>query len=318
MRIVAAQSFGGPEVLEVLEHPTPEPGPGEVRIRVHAVAVSPTDTLMRAGLLTARMSDPQPPHIPGMDAAGVIDAMGPGVDARLRIGQPVIALVVSTGPRKGAYAEQIVVPAESVVGMPTGASFAEASTLLMNALTARIALDALALRPGQSLAVIGAAGALGGYAVQLAKADGLYVIADASAADEEMVVALGADRVVRRGPDVADRIREVVPDGVDGLIDAALLGAAVHGAVADGGGVAAVRDWTETAERGITVHNFKVSESARHTDRLDRLRQQAANGVLTLRVAQVFPAAQAAEAHRLLEAGGVRGRLVLDFSKPLA
>jgi NADPH:quinone reductase len=313
MKIVGARHFGGPDVLEVLELPSPEPGPGEVRIRVHAAAVNPTDTLLRAGLLLARMSNPEPPHIPGMDAAGVIDQLGPGSEGRLSIGQPVIALVVPTGARKGAYAEQIVVPAASVVPIPEGASFAEASTLLMNGLTARIALDALDLGAGQTVAVTGAAGALGGYTVQLAKADGLLVVADASEADARLVHSLGADHVVLRGNDVADRIREVVLSGVDGLVDAALLGRVVHRAVADGGGVSAARDWTESAERGVTVHNFKVSESARQTDRLDRLRRQVESGAITLRVARVFPAAQAAEAHRQLEAGGVRGRLVLDF-----
>ena len=155
----------------------------------------------------------------------------------------------------------------------------------------------------------------GGYAVQLAKADGLRVIADAAPADEQLVRDLGADEVVARGADVAARIRAVVPDGVDGLVDAALLGAAVHPAVADGGGIAAGTDWLDGAERGITVHNFKVSESARDTDRLDRLRQQAEDGVLTLRVAEVLPASEAPRAHRLIEAGGRRGRLVLDLSR---
>jgi NADPH2:quinone reductase len=314
VKIVAAQAFGGPDALEVIDAPEPQAGPGEVRIRVHAAAVSPTDTLLRAGLLAARMANLEPPHIPGMDAAGVIDQLGTGVDGRLAVGQPVIALVVPTGPRGGAYAEQIVVPAESVVAKPAGVTYAEAATLLMNALTARVALDALNLSSGDTVAVIGAAGALGGYAVQLAKADGLRVIADAAPGDQQLVRALGADVVVERGVDVAARIRSAVPEGVDGLVDAALLGPVLHAAVTDRGGVAAARDWNGETERGITVHNFKVSESARHTDRLDRLRQQVEDGDLTLRVARVLPASQASEAHRLIEAGGLRGRLVLDFT----
>ncbi|AJC61787.1 zinc-binding alcohol dehydrogenase [Streptomyces sp. 769] len=198
--------FGGPEVLRVLELPEPQAGPGEVRIRVHAAAVNPTDVLLRRGGHAVRMPDRQPPFVPGMDAAGVIDQLGPGTDARLAMGQPVVAMVLFTSAHGGAYAEHVVVPAASVVPAPEGVDFPAASTLLMNAMTARLALDALAVPPGGTIAVTGAAGAVGGYAVELAK------------------------------------------------------------------------------------------------------------GVLTLHVADVLPAEQAAKAHRLLEAGGLRGRLVLDFS----
>ncbi len=315
MKIIGAMEFGGPDVLEVIDVAEPQAGPGEVRIRVHAAAVNPTDTLLRSGGLTARMASLDPPYIPGMDASGVIDQLGSGADGRLHVGQRVIALVVPTAARGGAYAEQIVVPAASVVAAPSDVDHPAAATLLMNALTARVALDALNLSPGDTVGVIGAAGALGGYAIQLAKADGLRVVADAAPADEALVRVLGADVVVARGPGVATDIRRAVPLGVDGLVDAALLGAVVHGAVADGGGVAAVRHWEGDPERGITVHNFAVSQSAHHTARLDRLREQAEDGTLSLRVSRVLPASRAAEAHRVIEAGGVRGRLVLDFTE---
>ena len=184
MRVVGVQEFGGPQALQVFEVPTPEPGPGQVRIRVHAAAVNPTDTLFRAGAQAGNMRKPEPPFIPGMDAAGVIDAVGPENDDRLAVGDRVVAIVLPGGSRGGAYAEQIVVPAVSVVHAPKDVDFAAASTLLMNALTARITLDLLALHEGQSLAVTGAAGAYGAYVVQLALAEGLRVIADASAKDE--------------------------------------------------------------------------------------------------------------------------------------
>jgi NADPH:quinone reductase len=318
MKAVGVWQFGGPEQLRVVELPEPEPGPGEVRIRVHAAAVNPTDTLLRAGSQQARLAALPPPYRPGMDAAGVIDKVGPELDGRLHLGQRVIALVLPSGPHGGAYAEQIVVPAASVVPAPAGTDFPAAATLLMNALTARVALDSLALRPGQTLAVTGAAGAFGGYAIQLAKADGLRVIADAAPADEELVRMLGADEVVARGADVADRIRALVPDGVPGLADGALLDELALPAVADGGGLAVVRGWAGTPERGITVHPVVVSRAAADTAALDRLRSQVEQGVLTLRVAQVLPAARAEQAHRLLAAGGVRGRLVLDFATGLA
>ncbi|MFI9024441.1 NADP-dependent oxidoreductase [Streptomyces sp. NPDC053560] len=314
MRVIGVEEFGGPDALRVLDVPEPQPGPGEVRIRVHAVAVNPTDTLLRSGAHAQRLTDREPPYVPGMDAAGVVDLLGPDSDGRLTVGQRVVALVVPTGPRGGTYADKIVVPAASVVPAPEGTDFPAAATLLMNALTARLALDELALSPGDTLAVTGAAGALGGYVIQLAKADGLRVIADAKPADEKLVRELGADEVVPRDDEVAQRIRKLVPDGVPGLVDGSLQGEKLFDAVADGGRVTVFRGWSGGTERDIEVRPVLVSDAATDTERLDRLCRQAEEGVLTLRVAEVFPAEQAADAHRLLEAGGVRGRPVIDFS----
>jgi NADPH:quinone reductase-like Zn-dependent oxidoreductase len=317
MRAVGVEDFGGPAALQVFEVAEPHAGPGELRIRVRAATVNPTDTGLRAGWYGPRLNDQQPPYIPGMDAAGVIDEVGDGsttVDGTpWQLGDEVMAIVLPTEPRKGAYAEQIVVPAASVARLPKGTDAVAASGLPMNGLTARVALDELGLRPGQTIAVTGAAGAFGGYIVQLAKADGLRVIADASEADEQLVRDLGADDVVRRGDDVADRIRALVPEGVDGLADGAVQSELVVDAIADGGGMAVVRGWNGDPGRGITVHKIMVFGHARDTEALDQLRQRVEDGVVTLRVAQTFPAEQAAEAHRTLEAGGVRGRLVLTF-----
>jgi NADPH2:quinone reductase len=308
MQAIGVTTFGGPDALEVVEIPEVHPGPGEVRIRVAAATVNPTDTNLRVGVYGNRLSSPSP-HVPGMDAAGVIDEVGPDVD--WRVGEEVMAIVLPTGPHGGAYAERIIVPADSVARIPSGADPVAASTLPMNGLTARQSLDQLGLRAGQTLAVTGAAGAYGGYAVQLAKAEGLRVIADASEADEALVRGLGADEVVRRGDDVAARIRQVVPGGVDGLADGAVLDDKVLPAIADGGGLAVIRGWGGPAERGITIHRTMVSDRAHDHAALDTLRQQVEQGVVTLRVAATYPAAQASEAHRRLEAGGVRGRLVL-------
>ncbi len=312
MRAVGVTEFGGPEVLRVVELPDPQAGPGEVRIRVHAAAVNPTDTGLRSGGRASQLRDIPPPYVPGMDAAGVLDQIGPGVDTNLRVGDHVMAIVVPHGSH-GAYAELLVVPAESVTRVPAGATDAEAATLPMNGLTTRQALDLLDLAPGQTLAVTGAAGAVGGYAVQLGKAEGLRIIADAAPEDEQLVKDLGADVVVPRGPEFAARVREVVPDGVDGLIDAALLNELVVPAVRDGGRIATVRGFTGEPERGITFHPVFVRNYAREHDKLDRLRQQAESGTVTLRVAKTLAADHAAEAHRTLEAGGTRGRLVLEF-----
>src|SRR6201996_1304855 len=314
MRAVGITEFGGPEALEIVELPEPEAGPGEVRIRVHAAAVTPTDTLLRDGSRAEMLRDVPPPHVPGMDAAGVVDQIGSGVQTGLQVGDPVMAVVLPRA-QHGAYAELVVVPAESVVRAPAGASHAEAASLLMNALTVRAALDALDLRPGQLLAVTGAAGAVGGFAVQLGKADGLQVVADAAPQDEKLVTELGADTVLPRGDDFGARVREVFPAGADGLVDAALLAEHAIPAFRDGGRIATVRGYRgpEAEVRGITFHPVMVRDYAREQAKLNRLREQAEAGQVTLRVARVFPADQAPEAHRAIEAGGVRGRLILEF-----
>ncbi|OLL97316.1 zinc-binding alcohol dehydrogenase [Pseudonocardia sp. Ae406_Ps2] len=315
MKAIGMCEFGGPEVLQLMDLPEPHAGAGEVRIRVHAAAVSPTDVLLRTGGHAVRMPGRRPPFVPGMDVAGVIDQVGPQLDGRLSVGQRVVAMPLFTGPHGGGYAEHVVVSAESVVAAPAGVDFAAASTLLMNAMTARIALDALESQLGDSVAVTGAAGAVGGYAVELAKADGLVVIADASSVDTELVRGFGADHVVQRGSDVAARIRELVPGGVPGLVDGSVQTTEITPALADGGTLVELQGWSGPVERDITVRPIMVAPGGiTDTVGLDRLARQAEDGVLSLRVAEVLPAAQAHRAHRMLEAGGIRGRLVLDFS----
>ena len=183
----------------------------------------------------------------------------------------------------------------------------------MNALTARQALDLLDSAPGEAIAVTGAAGAFGGCVVQLAKADGLRVVADTADRDRELVRSLGADVVVARGDDVAERIREAAPDGVAGIADGALLNDRLVPAVRDGGRISTARFFTAKAERGITYRPAAVREYAQEWEELGRPRSQVDEGVLSLRPARTYPAGEAAQAHRALEAGGVRGRLVLEF-----
>ena len=312
MRAVGVIEFGGPEVLQVVDLPEVHAGPGEVRIRVHAATVNPTDTGLRAGTRRAQMQGIEPPYVPGMDAAGVIDEIGDGTDTDLAVGDAVMAMVIPNGSH-GAYRESIILSADSVVRAPAGASHVEASTLPMNALTARQSLDQLALKPGQTLAVTGAAGCCGGYVVQQAKADGLRVIGDASEKDMQQVKDLGADIVVPRGDDIADQIRKVAPDGVDGLADGAVQNELAVGAVRDGGAFASVRGYQGTGERGITFHQTMVRSYDHRADLLDRLRRQVEDGAITLRVAATFSPDQAADAHRTLEAGGTRGRCVIVF-----
>jgi NADPH:quinone reductase len=228
-----------------------------------------------------------------------------------------MAYVIPMGPHGGTYAERIVVDEASVVPAPRGATLPEASTLLLNATTARLSLDALALPLGATLAVIGGAGAVSGYAIQLAKAEGLSVLAVARPSDEALVRSLGADVIVDGGDDVGAQIRGQLPSGAPGVIDGAALDAAALPAVADGGGLVTLKGWTGPSERDIVIHSISSFGSATDTALFDQLRKQAEEGALTLRVAEVVPARQASEAHRRLAAGGIRGRLVLDFSEPL-
>lgn len=306
MKAIGFQTTGKPEVLEVLELEDPQPAAGEVLIRVHAAAVNPTDTVKRA------QGTETPPVVPGMDAAGELVAIGPDTETDLQVGERVMAVVVPQGSH-GAYSELLALPAESVVRAPQGASHVAAATLPMNGLTARLALDTLDLNPGQVLAVTGAAGAMGGYAVQLAKAAGLTVVADAAEKDAELVRELGADVVLPRGEGFAQAVREHYPDGVDGLIDGALLLEATAPAVRDAGTVITIRGYDKPGPRGITFQPILVVDYARERGKLDELRQLAEDKVVSLRVAEELRAEDAAEAHRRLEAGGVRGRLVLTF-----
>ncbi|RAG86990.1 NADP-dependent oxidoreductase [Streptacidiphilus pinicola] len=310
MKAVGVTQFGGPESLHMLDLPVPEASPGEIRIKVSAAGVNAIDSLIRRGLAVAPTA--VPPFVPGMDAAGVVDQIGQGTETDLRVGDRVMAIVVPNQSH-GAYAQYVTVPARSVVKAPVGASDAQAASLPMNGLTARLALDTLGLAPGQTLAVTGAAGAVGGYVIQLAKDDGLKVIADASPKDEALVKELGADLVLPRGPEYAQQVRAHVPEGVDALVDAASLGELATPAVRDQGMMVSVRGGDGVRERGVVIKSIVVFSYAQEQVKLDRLRQQAKDGQLTLRVAQVLPFDQAQQAHQLLDAGGLRGRIVLQL-----
>ena len=311
MRAVGCTEFGDPSVLGIVTAPKPSPGPGQVLVRVAAATVNPTDLGFRQG---GRALPPgvEPPYIPGMDLAGVIDAVGPSVRS-WQPGDRVMAAVSPWEPGGGAQAEYRVVDADQLAKVPEGWPLTEAATLPMNGLTVRAALDMLALPPGSTLAVTGSAGIVGQYAIQLGTHLGLEVTGDAAPADAALIESFGARHVVPRGDVMAAAVRDLYPGGVDAVIDAALLGPSILPAVRDGGQLLAVRPFQGETERGITIHLVLVGRHLHEGHRIAELADLVTKGALTFRVADVLPASSAADAHRRLEAGGVRGRLVLTF-----
>lgn len=317
MKALGLQTFGGPEQLTIMDLPVSEPVGNEVRVRVHAVAVNPTDTTFRAGTKAGDLAAAGliAPFIPGMDLAGVVDATGPEV-TRFRPGDTVMGVALPVSARGGSYAEHAVVSELALVPTPEGMDFATAATLCMNGLTALLILEALDLKPGETLLVTGAAGTLGSYLVRLAKAslEDVHLVADASDADAPALREAGADVVVPRGKDLAQRVLDLHPQGVPAVADAALLHADILPALAAPARIALVRAWDESPPAGVTFLPICVPDHTHRTDLLLRLRDYVVHGELTPRVADIYPADQGSEAHRRLAAGGVRGRLVLNFS----
>lgn len=315
-RAVTYKGRGGPEVIEIVEREVRAPAVNEVRIEVKAAAVNPTDILLRDPNYQSnlsRLNDRPSLTVPGVDAAGIIESVGPGV-SRLHPGEKVMVVVVPQRPEGGAQAQHVVAPAASVVPIPEGVSFAEASTLPMNGLTALRALELAALVKGQTLAVTGGAGLLAHYAIAAAKRNGLKVIADAKPVEAELVRGYGADIVVERGPGYAEAIRRELPNGVDALLDTAVLAEKSFGAIRDGGVYIPVRGWgNKPSEREIEIKPVFVYEVFERTEWLELLRDMVTAGQIKLRVAGEYAPEQTADAQRALEAGGLRGRPVIIF-----
>ncbi|MDX3568613.1 NADP-dependent oxidoreductase [Streptomyces sp. ID05-47C] len=294
MRAAVVRSFGGPEAVDVVERGLPEPAARQVRIKVAAAALNPVDAGVRSGVFGGAGKEIGL----GWDVAGTVDAVG--VAAAWSVGDKVVALAYGVDKPLGTHAEYVVVDTGAVAAAPATADAVHAATLPLNALTAAQALDLLDLAPGASLLVTGAAGAVGGYAVQLAARQGLTVTGLARADDEEFVRSLGAGGFVSG---------EAAAGAYDGVLDTAVLGEPALVWARDGGAYAGVIPQAEPASvRGVRTTAVEVSADGARLAELVRL---ADDGVLSLRVAEVFSLADAAKAHSRLGEGGVRGRLVL-------
>ena len=309
MRAIGIREFGGRDKLELLDLPEPRVAPDGVKIRVRAAGVNPVDWKLREGRL-----EPRFPHVfpvvPGWDAAGVVEEVGPAV-VELTPGDEVIAYCRKHFVGEGTYAELVSVPVGFVARKPETASFEQAAGLPLVALTAYQALFFSAgLTAGESVLVQAAAGGVGSTAVQLAVDAGAEVIGVASEANRDHVLALGAYEVVDRDGDVAAAVRELVPEGVDVAFD--VYGDETLGdAVRDGGRIVSIAAPPTYRERDVLPSYVFVRPNGEELDELARLYD---DGRLVVELQEVLPLEEAARAHELSEAGHVRGKLVLHVS----
>ena len=310
MRGIAINEFGGPEQLQLMDLPEPLVGPDIVVIDVKAAGVNPVDYKIRAGGMATRYVHHFPVGI-GWDAAGVVEAVGPAV-RDFAPGDEVFAYCRKTDISDGTYAEKIAVPRTQVAHKPRRASFVEAAAVPLTALTAWECLtEALELQPGQTILVTAAAGGVGHNAVQLARALGAEVIGTASEANHDFVKGLGAVEVVDyAGGGVADTVRASRPDGVDAMLD--VVGgdaqADARAALREGGRIVSIVDPGVKEAEGVEGFYVFVRPDAASLRELAR-RYDA--GELRAEIAATFPLERAADAHRMIEEGHVRGKLVV-------
>ena len=304
MHVAEVTAFGGPEVLRLAERPDPAPAPDEVVVRIRAANVNPTDLGVRSGQARQRMPDLQPPFVPGWDLAGEVTAVGSEANG-FEPGDRVLGMIPfgRIGGRVGAYAQAAAVDPGWLAPISTDLDDATAATLPLNALTARQALDMIGAPPGATLLVTGASGAVGGFATQLAVRAGLRVLAQASDDDEPWVASLGATEVVPRATDLAT----IGP--VDAVLDAVPLGPGATAVLRDGGIAVFTRPpRPEEPPRDIRFETVLVQSDA---EQLRTLTADLQAGRLRTRIAEVLPLEQAARAHALNEAGGLRGKVLL-------
>jgi NADPH:quinone reductase-like Zn-dependent oxidoreductase len=295
---IVMTGYGPPEVLKWAGVPLPEPGQGQIRIKVRAAGISPTDLALRAGYLKDAIPLP-PDAVLGFEAAGTVDAVGPGVTGT-SVGDGVTALLFSLG----GYAEYAV--ASIWTRKPDAVSWVDAAALPSSAEAAVGVLRQLNVKRGETLLLFGGGGSVGIIATQLAVARGVKVISAVGNHDETLARALGATPVLY-GAGVADRVRAL--GAVDAVFDAAGNGVLAD-AIALAGGPKRVITLSDPA-----AADFGVTLSEPTADRapgaLDETIALLADGRLRLRAHKSVPMQQAAEAHRQLESGNVHERIIL-------
>ncbi len=292
--------FGGPEVLEIVELPDPHPGPGEVRIAVHAAGVNASDWKKRQGLMDQHL-----PQTLGYEAAGIVDELGEGV-TDTAIGDRVFGF----SGDGAAQAELTVLT--SWAPMPPPLSFAGAAALPSAVETAARALDQLTVARGSTLLISGASGTVGSAAVQLAVSRGARVIGSGSPATHDHLRTIGAEPVAY-GEGLAEQVHRLAPDGVDRALDVAGSGILPEliELVGDADNVITIADMAGARQHGV---RFSRGDSGRALYSLALVGDLVESGKFSLPVGQTFPLAEVDEAHRIGEAGHVRGKLVLVVS----
>lgn len=300
MRAAAFSSFGAPEVLETVSVPTPQAGPGEVRVRVRAAGVQPIDCAVRSGRRAPGFTI-EFPHITGGEFAGVVDQVGDEVTG-VEVGAEVLGFRTQF-----TYAEYVVVPSDQVVAKPVSMPWEVAGGLSGAGQAAHTAVEALRVGEGDTFLVNGAAGGVGTVAVQVARYLGATVIGTASEANHDYLRALGATPVTY-GDGLVDRVRELAPYGVDAALDAA-----------SADGLRAAVELVKDKDRVGTITSVEAYEqlgarwigSQRSANRLDALVSLYVQGTLNIHVRATYTLEEAAQAHRDVEAGHGRGKVVL-------
>jgi NADPH:quinone reductase-like Zn-dependent oxidoreductase len=298
MKAVQFSQFGGPEVLELVELPDPEPAAGQIRVAVRAAGINPIDWKVRGGAMGGEL-----PMTTGRELAGVVDAIGDGV-TDVKPGDGVFGFAAG-----GGGAAELALSSD-YARIPPSLDYAHASALPVAVETAVRTLDLLGVGSGDTVLINGAAGGVGSAAVQIARDRGARVIGTASEGNHEYLRSLGAEPTTY-GDGLAQRVRELAPDGVDAALDAAGAGA-LPALVELAGGperVVTVADYQGAQETGATFSGGMGTGRAVHA--LAEIGELIESGRFSLPVAQTFSLDQIAEAHRRSETGHVRGKLVL-------
>lgn len=299
--------YGGTRDLRTAEVPEPAPGPGEVLIRLKATSVNPVDRELAAGRLDSIMPA-EFPLVPGWDAAGTVAEVGSEV-AGYAVGDHVLGCVRRPVAKWGTYAEYTVAAPHMIAPKPDSMDWDSAAGLPLAGLTAIQALDAAALKDAETILVHAAAGGVGSIAVQIAKARGARVIGTASPRNHDYLVALGAEPV-EYGAGLLERVRRLVPDGLDAALDAVGAGE-VDLSIQAGAApsrVVSVVDPKAREKGGEYVFTEPRSEDLR------ALAALAESRGLIVPVSAVFPLERAAEAWEACRSGGARGKTVLRMA----